>query len=177
VILARNSGGGAIARRLLASDCASTMDNGSLAACGLSSHFPPQQAAKCGRVASIPGCVNPAMTGLIGVVVLAWADDEPDKAQNQTCRPVLQLSWRTRAQHLAQHQADVERADVDQQTLENILSSVQGAASHRTGFVAMGKGSFHELASPPQQTFAILAPHPLTICERYVNRRSASMVE
>jgi hypothetical protein len=27
----------------------------------------------------------------------------------------------------------------------------------------MSKGSFDELASPPQQTLAILAPHPLTI--------------
>jgi hypothetical protein len=52
---------------------------------------------------------------------------------------------------------------VDQQTFENILPAVQGAASHPAGFVAMGKGSFDELAPPPQQTLAILAPHSLTI--------------
>src|SRR5258708_38470448 len=52
---------------------------------------------------------------------------------------------------------------MNQQTLENILSSVQGAASHPAGFVAMSKGSFDELASPPQQFLSIPAAHPLTV--------------
>ena len=52
---------------------------------------------------------------------------------------------------------------MNQQTLENVLSSMKGAASHPTGFVAMSKGSFDELASSPQQFLAILAAHPLTV--------------
>ena len=52
---------------------------------------------------------------------------------------------------------------MNQQTLENILPSVQGAASHPAGFVAMSEGSFHELAASPQQFLSIPASHPLTV--------------
>src|ERR1700686_1419325 len=52
---------------------------------------------------------------------------------------------------------------MNQQTLENILPSVQGAASHPAGFVAMSESSFHELAASPQQFLAILASFPLSI--------------
>jgi len=52
---------------------------------------------------------------------------------------------------------------MNQQPLENILPSMQGAASHPAGFVAMSEGSFHELASSPQQLLSILAAHPLTV--------------
>ena len=61
------------------------------------------------------------------------------KAQKKPCRAVFQLSGLTRSQHFPQHQADVERADVDQQTLQNILMSAQGAAPHSARLAAVGK--------------------------------------
>jgi hypothetical protein len=81
---------------------------------------------------------------------------KPIRRKTRLCRPVAQLSRLPGAQHLAQHQADVECADMNQQALENILPSVQGAASHSAGLVAMSKGSFDELASSPQQLLPYL---------------------
>ena len=52
---------------------------------------------------------------------------------------------------------------MNQQTLENILPSVQGAASHPAGFVAMSEGSFHELAASPQQFLSIPPANSLTV--------------
>ena len=68
------------------------------------------------------------------------------KAEKKPCHAVFQLSGLTRSQHLPQHQADVERADVDQQTLQNILMSAQGAAPHPTRFVTVGKAAFDKLS-------------------------------
>ncbi len=90
-------------------------------------------------------------------------DEALNQAQNQVCRAVLQLSRRSHTQHLAQHQADVERADVNQLAFEYVLPSAQGAASHSAGLVAMSEASFDQLASPLQQSLAILAAHPLTV--------------
>src|ERR1019366_5543345 len=71
----------------------------------------------------------------------------------------FKLSGLTRSQHLPQHQADVERADVDQPTLQNILMSAQGAAPHSARFVAVGKAAFDELSPPSQQLFAIISSY------------------
>ena len=43
----------------------------SLAACGLSRHFPPQQAPRCDGTTSNPICVSGARTGLVGVLAPA----------------------------------------------------------------------------------------------------------
>ena len=51
------------------------------------------------------------------------------------------------SQHLAQRQANVERADLNEQTFENIIPFVRGTASHSAGFVATRKGSFDQLSS------------------------------
>jgi len=58
------------------------------------------------------------------------------------------------SQHLPQHQADVERADVDQQTLQYILVSAQCAAPHSARFVAVGKAALDKFSPPSQQLFA-----------------------
>ena len=44
-------------------------------------------------------------------------DEARNQMQNQACRAIRQLSWCPRSQHRAQHQTDVERADLNQQTL------------------------------------------------------------
>jgi len=81
------------------------------------------------------------------------------KAQNKPRSPVFQLSGRARSQHIPQYQTEVECADVDQQPLQNILSSAQGAASHSARLVAVGKAAFDELAASSQQLFAVVARH------------------
>ena len=55
-----------------------------------------------------------------------------EKAPDKPYSPVSQLSWRSCAQHLPQDETDIERTDVDQQTLQNIVSSAQGATPHST---------------------------------------------
>jgi hypothetical protein len=79
------------------------------------------------------------------------AASEPlKKTQKKPCRAVPQFSRRTRAERLPQYEADVERADVDQQTLQNILMPAQRAAPHPTRFVAVGKAAFDQLAPPSE---------------------------
>ena len=65
-----------------------------------------------------------------------------EKAQNEAQPTVFQLPRRSRAQHLAEHEADIERADVNQLALENILRSAQCATSHPAGLIAMSETSF-----------------------------------
>jgi hypothetical protein len=43
------------------------------------------------------------------------------KAQNKAYSSVFQLSRRPRTQHLPQYETDIEGADVDQQTLQNVV--------------------------------------------------------
>lgn len=45
---------------------------------------------------------------------------------------------------------EIKCADVDQQTLQNILSSAQGTASYSARLVAMSKAAFDELAASAQ---------------------------
>ena len=88
-------------------------------------------------------------SGGAGFYCTIWsiAAGEPlQKAQKKPCRAVFQLSGLACTQHLPQHQADVERADVDQQTLQNVLMSAQGAAPHSARFVAVGKAALDFLA-------------------------------
>jgi len=52
---------------------------------------------------------------------------------------------------------------VNQQPLQNILSSAQGAASHSTRLVAVGKAAFDELAASSQQLFAIVSSDSVVV--------------
>ena len=84
-------------------------------------------------------------------------EGEPqEEAQNQPSGAVLPLSRRARAEQLAQNQAQVERADMNQLPLQNVLPSSQVAAPHAARFIAMREAAFHQLAAPPEQA----ASHP-----------------
>src|SRR5271165_5476606 len=83
--------------------------------------------------------------------------------QNKPAKAVSQLSRRARTQQLAQDQAQVERADMNQVPLQDVVSSAQVAAPHPTRLVAMREAALDELAAPPQQTLAVLAPHPPSV--------------
>src|ERR1035437_8940558 len=72
------------------------------------------------------------------------------KPRNKRCRPVFQLSRRPRAQHLPQYETDVECAEVDQQTLQNVVMPAQGRAPHPTRLITVGKAAFDEF-SPPSE--------------------------
>jgi hypothetical protein len=71
------------------------------------------------------------------------ASEQPEEPQNKLGGPVSQFPWRSCTQRLAQNQAEVERTDMNQQTLQDVLVPAQGASTHSTGFVAVGKTSFH----------------------------------
>src|ERR1039458_2140647 len=51
---------------------------------------------------------------------------------------------------LPQYETDVECADVDQQTLQNVVMPAQGRAPHPTRLVTVGKAAFDEF-SPPSE--------------------------
>ena len=48
---------------------------------------------------------------------------------------------------------------MDQQPLQNILSSAQGAASYSARFVAVSKAALDEFSPPAQQLFTVVARH------------------
>ena len=88
-------------------------------------------------------------------------EGEPqEEAQNQPSGAVLPLSRRAHAEQLAQNQAQVERADMNQLPLQNVLPSSQVAAPHAARFIAMREAAFHQLAAPPEQALAVAASHP-----------------
>src|ERR1019366_7336588 len=62
----------------------------------------------------------------------------------------LHAPRRSRAQHLAQDQAQVEGADMNQLPLQNVRVSAQVRAPHGASVVAVRKAAFHQLAAPPQ---------------------------
>src|ERR1019366_4456032 len=78
------------------------------------------------------------------------AGNPQKQAQNEACGSVFQLSWRSRAQQLAQDQAQVERADMNQLPLQDVLAPAQMAAPQAAGLVAVGKAAFHQLAAPSE---------------------------
>ena len=66
--------------------------------------------------------------GLQDVVRLIAAYEPLEKAQNQASEAVSQLTRRARAQQFAQDQAQVERADMNQLPLQDILAPAQVTA-------------------------------------------------
>ena len=70
--------------------------------------------------------------------------------QNARAKAVSQLSRRARTQQLAQDQAQVECADMNQLPLQDVVPSPQVAAPHPTRLVAVREAALDELAAPPQ---------------------------
>ena len=70
--------------------------------------------------------------------------------QNARAKAVSQLSRRARTQQLAQDQAQVERADVNQLPLQDVVPSPQVAAPHPTRLVAVREATLDQFAAPPQ---------------------------
>ena len=66
--------------------------------------------------------------GFQGVVRLVEAYEPQEKSQYETCGSVFHLSRRARAQQLAQDQAQVERADMNQLPFEDVLAPAQVTA-------------------------------------------------
>src|SRR5665213_1594815 len=78
------------------------------------------------------------------------AGNPQKQAQNEACGSVFQLSWRACAQQLAQDQAQVEPADMNQLPLQDILPSAQVAPPHAAGLVAVGEAALHQFAAPSE---------------------------
>jgi hypothetical protein len=55
----------------------------------------------------------------------------------------------TRSQQAAEDQAQIERADMKQQSLEDVLMPAQMGPSHSTGIVAMREASLDQFAALP----------------------------
>src|ERR1035438_7721751 len=75
------------------------------------------------------------------------AGNPQEKAQDEAYGSVFQLSWRSRAQQLAQDQAQVERADMNQLPLQDVLAPAQVTAPQAAGLVAVGKAALHQFAA------------------------------
>jgi hypothetical protein len=87
---------------------------------------------------------------------LIFAGDPLKKAQNKRHSVVFQLSRRPGAEHLPQYETDVECADMDQQTLQNVVMPAQGRAPHPTRLVTVGKAAFHQFTAALQQPLAVV---------------------
>src|SRR3974390_2518464 len=70
--------------------------------------------------------------------------------QNARAKAVSQLARRARTQQLAQDQAQVEGANMNQLPLQNVVPSAQVAAPQPAGLVTVRKAAFHQLATSPQ---------------------------
>ncbi len=78
------------------------------------------------------------------------AGNPQEKARNETCGSVFQLPWRSSAQQLAQDQAQVKRADVDQHPLQYVLAPANVSAPQTAGLVAVGKAALDQFAAPSE---------------------------
>jgi hypothetical protein len=78
------------------------------------------------------------------------AREQEINEQKKHATTVSPLPRRARTQQLAQDQAQVERAHMDQLPLQNVLVSAQVRAPHAAGVVAVREAAFHQLAAPPQ---------------------------
>src|SRR5437879_10559190 len=65
-------------------------------------------------------------------------------------REILKTSRGAFTDHQAQHQAQIETGDVDQESFENVLPASQMRASHSTRFVAMSEWPFQHQTSTTQ---------------------------
>ena len=70
--------------------------------------------------------------------------------QNARAQAVSQLSRRACTQQLAQNQAQVEGADMNQLPLQDVVPSAQVAAPQAAGLVTVREAALDELAAPPQ---------------------------
>src|ERR1035441_7782627 len=91
---------------------------------------------------------------------LLQAEQKAQELRKHSRRTVLPLPRRARSQQFPQNQAQVERAHMDQLPLQNVFAPAQMAAPHPARLVAVRETTFDELAAPPPQTLAVLAPHP-----------------
>ena len=76
--------------------------------------------------------------------------EQQKNAYHEPAKTISQFSWRARTQQLAQDQAQVERAHMNQLPLQNVFASAQMATSHPTGLVAVREAALDQLAAPPE---------------------------
>ena len=100
-----------------------------------------------------------------GKPALPFPVQEPQKDTHyMASEAISQFSWRTRSQQIAEDQAQIERSDVNQKSLENVLVSPQMRPSHPTGIVAVREAPLDQFPSLPEQLLAI---------DRFIRRRFA----
>jgi hypothetical protein len=76
--------------------------------------------------------------------------EQQTNAYHEPAQAISQFPWRARSQQLAQDQAQVERAHMNQLSLQHVVASAQMATSHPTRLVAVREAALHQLAPPPQ---------------------------
>ena len=72
-------------------------------------------------------------------------------------------SRRAPPERLPHEQAEVERARVDEQPLEDVLMPAQVGAAEPAGVVHVGKGALDVFAAAPHESLAAHAAHPPAI--------------
>ena len=77
--------------------------------------------------------------------------------------PPLQPTRRADADQLPHQQSEIETADVNQQSLQNVRVPAEVHAAHPARFVEMREGPLQALAAKPQQTQAPRAANTATI--------------
>ena len=91
------------------------------------------------------------------------ATERDDQGGERRRRVALEAPRRAHAGQLAQEQPEVEPADVNEQTLENVGVSTQVHAAHPARLVEMRVGAFEPLAALPQQPLPARATDPSAV--------------
>src|SRR5687768_4657685 len=89
--------------------------------------------------------------------------DERRKATIQGDSAALQTPRRADAEQLSHQQTQIERADVDQEALEDVVVTAQMHASHPAGFVQMRARALQPFPTQAQQAFAALAANATAV--------------
>jgi hypothetical protein len=94
---------------------------------------------------------------------LADRANQREQRGHDRTEPPLQPARRPDANQLPHQQSEIETADVDQQTLQDVRVTTEVHAAHSTGLVEMSEGPLQALPAKPQQAQPSRAANPSTI--------------
>ena len=67
------------------------------------------------------------------------------------------------SQHFPHNQAQIERAGMNEQSLDDVAMTPQVSSSHAPCLVHMGKASFHQFSTLTQESLSAVAPDPSSV--------------
>ena len=82
------------------------------------------------------------------------------KQNQERIQSALEAPRRSVSRQFPHYEAQVERAGMNEQPLDDVVVTPQVSSSHAAGFIHMSKTSFHSFSALTQQPFSALSPDP-----------------